>query len=76
MKMTRWMKPVADCGGITSMIQAEVRKQWACAEQKDCRVDIVVHAYREVGTSLEAVVEVHMPKGPFGPFIKMGTLVV
>lgn len=76
MKKTRWMKPVADCGGITRMIQAEVRKRWTCAEQKDYRVNIVVHAYREVGASLEAVVEVQIPSTPFGNFIKMGTIVV
>ena len=75
-KSSRWQKPVADVGGITDLIASRVKYLWPCADQKDYRMNIVVHAYREVGTSLEAVVEVQIPKGPFGYFLKMGTIVL
>lgn len=75
MKTTRWMKPVADCGGITHMIQKEVKNRWHCAIQDLYRVNIAVHSYREVGTSLEANVEVQV-HGPFGLFVKMGRIII
>lgn len=56
MKTTPWRKPVGDCGGISYLIANHyIRK-----EQPDCasHIDVIVHAYREVGTSLEASIEV------------------
>lgn len=52
---TPWRKPVADCGGISSLIAADYRLKHHDTEY-NC--DVIVHAYREVGSSLEAAVEV------------------
>lgn len=55
MKMTPWRKPVAECGGINDLIATAYRQQRDCVAFS---VEVVVHAYREVGTSLEASLEV------------------
>lgn len=55
MKTTQWRAPVAECGGINDLIVTAYRQQRDCDTSS---VEVVVHAYREVGTSLEASLEV------------------
>lgn len=57
MQSTRWRKPVGDCGGITDLIgrhYLRVKRPHA-----EATFDVIVHAYREVGTSLETSLEIH-----------------
>ena len=57
MKSTPWRKPIGDCGGINTLIEMH----YVLLNQPDCEyyIDVITHAYREVGTSLEASIEVH-----------------
>lgn len=57
MKSTPWRSPIGNCGGITYLIERHYR----IIHQPDCEqyIDVITHAYREVGTSLEVVVEIH-----------------
>lgn len=56
MKTTPWRKPVGDCGGICGLVHDEYMRQ----EEYNvgCYVNTILHAYREVGTSLECALEV------------------
>lgn len=55
-KSTPWRKPIGDCGGINTLIE----RHYNTLHAKDsfCYFDVITHAYREVGTSLEASIEV------------------
>ena len=53
-KSTKWQKPIGDCGGINSLIEHEIIR----VLQPEHYMGVVVHAYREVGTSLEVAVEI------------------
>lgn len=56
MKTTPWRKPIGDCGGITDLVKyAYIRTEEAGVA---CHVDVILHAYREVGTSLECAIEI------------------
>lgn len=56
MKSTPWRKPVGDCGGINELVKKYYRE---LEEQGTaCHVDVILHAYREVGTSLECAIEI------------------
>lgn len=55
MLSTKWHKPVANCGGINSLIGNYYRLKY---HDTKYNCDVLVHAYREVGSSLEAAVEV------------------
>ena len=55
MKSTKWQKPIGDCGGINELIKREIIRIMS----PEHYMDVIVHAYREVGTSLEAAVEIH-----------------
>ncbi|AFH21341.1 hypothetical protein CR3_gp176 [Cronobacter phage CR3] len=74
MKTTPWRKPVAECGGITDLIKREIKFRFPSGMER-YRADIRIHAYREVGTSLEASYEVEVD-GPFGKFFKWETIVI
>lgn len=74
MRATQFRAPVANCGGITDMIAKEVKLRWWQAASEH-RTRIIVHSYREVGTALEACVEVHVD-GPFGLSITMGNIYI
>lgn len=55
MKTTPWRKPVADVGGISDMVRlAYIKYANSCLF-----LDVKLHAYREVGTSLECAIEIH-----------------
>lgn len=56
MKTTKWQKPVADVGGISKLVKKyyREREEVGCA----CFFDVILHAYREVGTTLECAIEV------------------
>lgn len=54
-KTTPWRKPVGDCGGISELVRLRyIEKE----TDTDFFVDVKLHAYREVGTSLECAIEV------------------
>ena len=55
-KSTTWRKPVADCGGISYLITNHYIKKYHF--DSEYHIDVIVHGYREVGTSLEASLEV------------------
>ena len=57
MKSTPWRKPIGNCGGINTLID----KHYCILHQPDCEywIDVITHAYREVGTSLEVAAEIH-----------------
>lgn len=57
MKSTPWRKPIGDCGGINTLID----KHYCMLYQPNCPyyIDVITHAYREVGTSLEVAAEIH-----------------
>lgn len=56
MKTTKWRKPVGDCGGINELVYNEYMRQEEYGVA--CYVQTILHAYREVGTSLECALEV------------------
>lgn len=55
-KSTPWRKPIGNCGGINELIE----RHYTLLHGKDsyCYFDVITHAYREVGTTLEASIEV------------------
>lgn len=55
-KSTPWRKPVAECGGINDLIRLKYIEREV--RNTSLFVDVLVHAYREVGTSLESALEV------------------
>lgn len=57
MKTMPWRVPVADCGGITDLIKKQIRStELPCWMERQTTI-IRVHAYREVGSSLEVSCE-------------------
>lgn len=56
MNSTVWRKPVGDCGGISYLIAKYYLDKYHF--DSEYYIDVVVHGYREVGTSLEASLEV------------------
>jgi hypothetical protein len=58
MLKTKWQKPVAMVGGINYLISKYVQNKYYFDDEY--HVNIIVHSYREVGTSLEAAIEVHL----------------
>lgn len=57
MKSTKWRSPIGNCGGINTLIE----NHYCVQHQPDCLyfIEVITHAYREVGTSLEVVAEIH-----------------
>lgn len=64
MKTSPWRKPVEDIGGINHLIELGFKQSWwgvdlrRFSETPDTRYDFIVHSYREVGTALQAAIEV------------------
>ena len=50
-KTTPWRKPIGDCGGINTLI-SDAYLEHSGSNGPIFYKEVIVHAYREVGTSL------------------------
>jgi hypothetical protein len=61
LQATRWRKPISEVGGITEMVHNSAKQgHWAYILPDPLwnNYTFIVHAYREVGTAVDAVVEI------------------
>lgn len=58
-KTTPWRKPIGDCGGINTLI-SDAYLEHSGSNGPIFYKEVIVHAYREVGTSLESALEIRV----------------